>query len=54
MSKPLPTGGFKWMNENELNDWKNISCTEGQGCILEVDLEYPDELVNEFHDLSKI
>ena len=40
MSEPLPTKGFKWMTE-ELQDWK------GQGCILEVDLEYPEEL----HDL---
>ena len=29
------------MTDDELNDWKNIPC------ILEVDLEYPDEL----HDL---
>jgi hypothetical protein len=38
MSKPLPTNGFKWMNEPELTNWKNIPC------ILEVDLEYPTEL----------
>jgi len=41
MSKALPTHGFKWMNESELTNWKNLSC------ILEVDLEYPTEL----HDL---
>ena len=41
MSKPLPTHGFKWMNENELNVWEKTPC------ILEVDLEYPKEL----HDL---
>ena len=41
MSKKLPTGGFKWMSEKELNNWKN------HACILEVDLEYPKEL----HDL---
>ena len=41
MSKPLPTKGFKWMTEHELQDWKNHSC------ILEVELEYPKEL----HDL---
>ena len=40
MSKPLPTHGFKWMEKSELENWKNISC------ILEVDLEYPDELHN--------
>ena len=32
MSKPLPTHGFKWMNEEELEDWRSFSC------ILEVDL----------------
>ena len=41
MSKPLPTHGFKWMNEKELNVWEKTPC------ILEVDLEYPKEL----HDL---
>ena len=41
MSKPLPTHGFKWMDESELSLWKN------QKCILEVDLEYPQGL----HDL---
>lgn len=47
MSKPLPIRGFRWMNEEELGDWKDISSKEGQGCILEVDLQYPEEL----HDL---
>ena len=47
MSKPLATDGFKWMSEEELDDWKNISAEEGRGCILEVDLEYPKDL----HDL---
>jgi len=40
MSKPLPTGGFKWMKE-EINNWKNVHC------ILEVDLEYSEDV----HDL---
>ena len=35
MSKQLPTSGFKWMNDNELDDWKHLRC------FLEVDLEYP-------------
>ena len=47
MSKPLPIRGFRWLNEEELNDWKSVSSVEGHGCILEVDLEYPEEL----HDL---
>ena len=41
MSKPLPTHGFKWMKDSELNIWEKTPC------ILEVDLEYPKEL----HDL---
>ena len=41
MSKPLPTQGFKWMEPNELENWRNYSC------ILNVDLEYPRSL----HDL---
>ena len=39
MSKPLPISNFKWMKN--LNNWRN------RPCILEVDLEYPEEL----HDL---
>ena len=41
MSEPLPTKGFEWMTEKELQDWNNHTC------ILEVDLEYSEEL----HDL---
>ena len=33
--KKLPTSWFKWMTDDELDDWKHLSC------ILEVDLEYP-------------
>ena len=35
------------MSENKLHDWKSILRQKGQGCILEVDLEFPDAL----HDL---
>jgi len=45
MSQPLPTHGFKWMNDDESEKWRNMS--NGEGCILEVGLEYPTEL----HDL---
>jgi hypothetical protein len=38
MSQPLPIGEFKWMDGEELEKWTNLSC------ILEVDLEYPDDL----------
>ena len=41
ISKQLPTSGFKWMTDNELDDWKHLSC------FLELDLEYPEDL----HDL---
>ena len=41
MSKPLPTHGFEWMSESELENWKSMPC------ILEVDLDYPKHL----HDM---
>ena len=41
MSMKLPTHGFKWMTNKELSCWGRYPC------ILEVDLEYPEEL----HDL---
>ena len=44
MSKPLPTHGFKWMGESELENWEKHSC------ILEVDLEYPKSLYDLHND----
>ncbi|XP_065645649.1 uncharacterized protein LOC136076111 [Hydra vulgaris] len=44
MSKPLPTHGFKWMDENEIENWKSIPC------ILEVDLDYPEHLHDDHND----
>ena len=44
MSKPLPTQGFKWMKDNELEKWEKYSC------ILEVDLEYPKSLYDLHND----
>ena len=38
MSKRLPTSGFEWMTDDEIDDGKHLSC------ILDVDLEYPEEL----------
>jgi len=46
MSQDLPTSSFDWMTECELTSWRTFSKAEGVGCILEVDLEFPDE----FHD----
>ena len=42
MSRKLPTHGFKWMEQDELDHWENMPCI-----LLEVDLEYPHDL----HDL---
>ena len=44
MSKPLPTSGFKWMTEDELNNWESLTSEEGVGCVLEVNLDYPEKL----------
>ncbi|XP_065650958.1 uncharacterized protein LOC136079164 [Hydra vulgaris] len=44
MSKPLPIHGFKWIDENEIENWKSIPC------ILEVDLDYPEHLHDEHND----
>ncbi len=41
MSKPLPYKNFRCMRDDELKNWRSMPC------ILEVDLEYPEEL----HDL---
>ena len=44
MSKPLPVDGFEWMPACELPHWDYTTDEDGVGSILEVDLEYPDEL----------
>ena len=36
--KQLPTPGFEWMTDDELDDWKHLSC------ILEVDLDYREHV----------
>ena len=40
LSKQLQTYGFKWMTNDELDDWKHLSY------ILDVDLDYPEQLCN--------
>ena len=47
MSQDLPTGGFKWVSNKEI-DLANIS--HRKGLILEVDLEYPKELHDTHND----
>ena len=51
MSQPLPTGGFRWPDGKEINDFdvQNVSDNSKKGYILQVDLEYPKELHDE-HD----
>ena len=49
MSQYLPTGGFKWLTEKQINKINLAQYNENsnKGLILEVDLKYPKEL----HDL---
>ena len=51
MSQYLPAGGFKWLNEKQIDkiDLAKYNENSKKGLILEVDLEYPKELHN-LHD----
>ena len=44
MTKQLPTSGFKWMTDNELDDSNHPIC------FLEVAVEYPEDLHNLHND----
>ena len=46
MSKLLPMSEFEWMTNDEIADWKHLSC------ILDVDLEYPEDLHNLHNDYT--
>ena len=48
MSKFLPTSGFKWIDLKEF-DLNKYTSNSSKGCVLEVDLEYPEEL-RELHN----
>ena len=52
MSQYLPTGGFKWMTEKQINKINLAQYNENseKGFIIEVDLEYPKELHNLHND----
>ena len=51
MSQYLPYGDCKWLNQKEIDKFclNSISENSSNGYILEVDLEYPDEL-HELHN----
>ena len=51
MSQYLPTGNFKWLTEKQINriNWFHRNAESNKGYILEVDLEYPNEL-HELHN----
>ena len=46
MSQYLPTGGFKWLTEKQIEntDLAKYNDDSKKGLILEVDLEYPKEV----------
>ena len=52
MSQYLPTGGFRWMTEKQINkiDLAKYKEDSKKGLILEVDLEYPEELHDPHND----
>ena len=52
MSQYLPTGGFKWLKQKEIDKFNvyNINKDNKKGYILEVDLEYPKKLHNLHND----
>ena len=48
MCESLPKNGFRWMTEEELKELDITSIgSDGRGCMLEVDLEYPEYLHDE-------
>ena len=44
MLKQLPTSRLEWMTDDELDDWKHLSC------ILDADVDYPQSLRNLHRD----
>ena len=49
MSKFLPTSGFKWIYPKKF-DLNKYTSNSSKGCVLEVDLEYPEELIQLYND----
>ena len=46
MSQPLPTGGFKWVTDEELS----VPIEKFPPCFVKVDLEYPEDLHDYFSE----
>ena len=44
MSQYIPHGGFKWLKNVDNFDVNSISEKSSTGCIIDVDLDYPNEL----------
>jgi hypothetical protein len=44
MSQPLPNGGFEWVEDTSKINIDDYLGDEGRGMVLEVDMEYPEEL----------
>ena len=49
MFKFLPTGEFKWMDQEKF-DLNKYNINNSKGCILEVHLEYPKKLCELHND----
>ena len=49
MSKHKPTGGFQWINPDEMPALDTLTAEDDQGYVLELDLEYPKEL-HDYHN----
>ena len=47
MSQYLPTEGFKWMSEKNID---KLNLAKKKGLVLETDLEYPKELLDSPND----
>ena len=50
MSRPLPIGGFKWVDVNP-NEISELATRSDKGYILEVDVSYPKDLHDSHNDL---
>ena len=52
MNQPLPTGGFKWVNDVAPDEIGKLAKIENKGYLLEVDVKYPKELYDSHNYLT--